>query len=357
MRQGLSVFGNPSSVHQLGRVAYEAIELARDAVADLLGCSSETLLFTSSGTEANNHLLHHVAYTRKNGQTPHIIISAIEHPSVQDTCRFLERVGAAHISVIPVNQKGMLDLEALERVITSETALVFVMMANNEVGTLQPIQEVGAIAKKYGVLCGTDAVQAVGKLAFSVEELGVDFLTFSAHKLYAPKGVGGIYVKEGIPFSAFIHGGYQEKKWRGGTHNVPGIIGLGKAAQLLKKTPCTDTVHALATRLETGILSGIAQTVLNGHSELRIPGTVNISFPGVSGESLLMALDQQGVAVSTGAACSTGSIEASPVLQAMGVSEAVLNSAIRFSVGQFNTLEEISHVLDILPRLVDKLRV
>ena len=355
-KKSLSIFGNPSSIHYAGRQAYEALENARDSVASLLGVASDTLIFTSSGTEANNHVLQALIQPHATTQKPHIITSAIEHSSVKETCRFLERIGAATVSRIPVDTQGVIDLEALEKSITPETKLIFIMTANNEVGTIQPQADIVKIAQKHGILCGTDAVQAVGKIPLNAEELGVDFLTLSSHKLYAPKGSGALYIKPGVSLYPLIYGGAHERRLRGGTQNVPGIIALGKAAQLLKEHDQTE-VQKLTTQFTEGVFSSIPDVFLNGHPELRIPGTVNLSFKGVSGEALLMNLDQLGIAVSTGSACSTGSIEPSSVLQAMEVPEDLIQCAVRFSIGQFNTHEEIEHVLKLLPTLVQKLRI
>jgi len=351
-------FGNPSSVHQFGRAARKAVEKAREQVADLIGAADPSeIVFTSGGTEADNLAIKGVARAyRKKGN--HIITSAVEHHAVLHTCEYLEEKEGFKVTYLPVDGSGMVDPEDVAQAITDQTVLVTIMFANNEVGTIQPIAEIARIAKEKGVLVHTDAVQAVGQVPVDVERLGVDLLSLSGHKIYGPKGVGALYVRKGTRLEPTMHGGAHEKHRRAGTEGVPGIVGLGTAAQLRKDHLDEYTEHliVLRDRLIDGILDGIPDVKLNGHPTKRLPNNVNVSIAYAEGESMLLNMDLEGIAASSGSACTSGSLEPSHVLVAMGLSHELAHGSLRMTLGKDNTEEDIDYVLEVLPRIVERLR-
>ena len=349
-------FGNPSSVHRLGRRARVAVDDARDAVADVLRAPASSVIFSSGGTEANNTIIKGVAQARRE-RGRHLVTSQIEHPAVLDACEALERQGY-EVTYVPVDERGVVDPQAVRESLTDQTILVSVMLANNEIGALQPIADIAAVARERGVLMHTDAVQAFGKLPLSVDDLGVDFLSFSGHKIYAPKGIGGWYERSAATLQPLLHGGHQERGRRSGTENVPGIAALGKACVIAGGDVAAEgeRQRQLQQRLEHGIRERIGNVRIQGEEAPRLPGTTNASFGGTEGEALMMSLDLQGVAISTGSACSSGSLEPSHVLRAMRVPPPYLHGALRFSMGRSTTADDIDYVLDILPDIVSQAR-
>ena len=349
-------FGNPSSVHRFGRRARVAVDDARDAVADVLRAPASSVIFSSGGTEANNTIIKGVAQARRE-RGRHLVTSQIEHPAVLDACEALERQGY-EVTYVPVDERGVVDPQAVRESLTDQTILVSVMLANNEVGALQPIADIAAVARERGVLMHTDAVQAFGKLPLSVDDLGVDFLSFSGHKVYAPKGIGGWYERSAATLQPLLHGGHQERGRRSGTENVPGIAALGKACVIAGADAAAEgeRQRQLQQRLEHGIRERIDNVRIQGEEAPRLPGTTNASFGGTEGEALMMSLDLQGVAISTGSACSSGSLEPSHVLRAMRVPRPYLHGALRFSMGRSTTADDIDYVLDILPDIVSQAR-
>jgi cysteine desulfurase len=351
------LFGNASSVHYYGQQAKAAIDDARSAVGALIGAEPAEIIFTSGGTEADNFAIRGVAEALEVTGRKHLITCGIEHEAVLNTFKALAKRGWK-TTVLPLDASGILSPDRLRETITDDTSLVSVMHANNEIGTIQPVAELAAIAHGRGALFHTDAVQSTGKIPVSVRALGVDLLAMSAHKFYGPKGVGGLWVKRGVRLSPIVNGGKQERNRRAGTENVPGIIGMGTAAQRAMQKMEVDAgrLSALRDRLEAGILSAVPNTEVNGARDARVPNTTNISFDRIEAESLLIALDLEGVAVSTGSACSSGTLEPSHVLKAMNLSSHRAQNSIRFSLGASNTDEQIDHVISILPRIVTKLR-
>lgn len=349
-------FGNPSSVHHFGREAKEGVERARERVAKALGSQPEEIIFTSGGSEADNLAIKGVAWAYQD-KGRHIITSTIEHHAVLDVCHYLEKNGF-RVTYLPVDKDGLVDPHAVEEAITPETILVTIMHANNEVGTIEPIAEIAAVAHRHGVLVHTDAVQSVGQIPFTVEELGVDLLSLSAHKFYGPKGVGALYCRKGTRLTPLVHGGGQERGRRSGTENVPGIVGLGKALELAVAEMEERYQHLLTLRerLIQGLFKSIDEIRLNGHPTKRLPGNVNISVNYVEGESLLLNLDLEGIAASTGSACASGSLQPSHVLLAMGIPREIAHSSLRLTLGRENTVEDIDYVLEVMPQIVTKLR-
>jgi len=352
----IDAFGNPSSIYSYGQEAKGAIEEARAKVADLIGARSDEIVLTSGGTEADNFAIKGVAYANE-GKGNHIITSAIEHHAVIETCKFLEKRGFL-VTYLPVDEYGLVDPDDVKKAITDKTILISVMHANNEVGTIQPIAEIGKIAKETGIYFHTDAVQTAGHIPVNVNELGVDLLAMSAHKLYGPKGVGALYIRKGTRLVAFMHGGEQERRRRASTENVPGIVGFGRAAELAKQemTEEAERLTHLRDKLIKGILEQIEHTRLNGHPLKRLPNNVNISVDFVEGESMLLNLDLEGICASTGSACSSASLEPSHVLLALGLSPEQAHGSLRFSLGKENTEEDMGRVLKVLPGIVAKLR-
>ena len=350
-------FGNPSSVHSFGQTAKAAVDEARIAVAALAAARPQEIVFTSGGTESDNLAIRGVAGAQAPGKRSHLVTTAIEHEAVLHTIKALTKRGWT-ATLLPVDQTGVVDPAALEGALTDETALVSVMHANNEIGSIQPIAELATIAHARGALFHTDAVQSVGKLRTDVTELGVDLLSLSSHKFNGPKGVGALWIRRGTRLLATMTGGRQERNRRAGTENVPAIVGLGVAARLAREKLQGEgeRLATLRDRLESSILHAVAGTLVNGDPTRRVPNTTNISFDGVETESLLIALDLEGIAVSTGSACSSGTLEPSHVLRAMGFSPHRSQNAIRFSLGLGNTDEDIDRVVEVMPRVVDKLR-
>ena len=348
-------FGNPSSLYPIGRKVKEMIEEAREEIAKVIGASKNEIIFTGSGTEADNFALRGIldAYPNKN----EIITSSIEHPAIMSTCQYLEKKGYK-VTYLPVDEYGVVDLNVLEDSVTDKTALISVMHANNEIGTIQPIEEISKIAKRKGVFLHTDAVQTLGKIDVNVDKLGIDLLSISAHKIYGPKGVGALYIRKGVKICPLLHGGHQERLLRAGTENTIGIIGFGEAARIIREKGKKDLkrIEKLADMLKEGIEKNIPKVKFNGHPEKRVKSTLNFSFIGLEGEAILLALATKGIYVSTGSACSEGSEETSHVLSAIGLRPEIARSSIRFSIGRFNTEEDIKTVLKELSEIIAKLR-
>ena len=349
-------FGNPSAIYSYGQEAKSAIDKARSSIASLIGARDEEIVFTSGGTEADNFALKGVAFAnQKKGN--HIITSSIEHHAVLESCKFLSKMGFK-ITYLPVDHFGLVNPDDVKKAITDKTILISVMHANNEMGTIQPITEISKIAREAGVYLHTDAVQTAGHITTDVNELGIDLLSISAHKLYGPKGVGALYIRKGTKLMTFMNGGGQERGRRASTENVPGIVGFGKAADIAK--PEEDAEMARLTNLRdkliAGILNNIDRTHLNGHPVKRLPNNVNISVEFVEGESMCLNMDMAGICASTGSACSSASLEASHVLLAMGLDPVQAHGSLRFTLGKWTTEEEINQVLEVLPRIVTKLR-
>ena len=349
-------FGNPSSVHGYGRETKKAVDKAREQVADLIGAKPLEILFTSGGTEADNIAIRGVAEANKK-RGKHIITTQIEHHAVLHTCEALEKDGF-RVTYVPVDEYARVNPKDIEDAITDETILISVMFANNEVGTLQPIAEIGKIAKEKGIYFHTDAVQAVGNYPIDVNEYGIDLLTMSAHKFHGPKGVGALYIRKGVKIRPIVFGGAQERMLRPGTENIPGIIGLGKAAELAKAELMgkMEYVQKLRDRLIAGIKERIGEAKLNGHPTLRLPGNVNFSFRYIEGEALLLNLNLKGIAGSSGSACTSGSLDPSHVLLAMGLTHEIAHGSLRLSLGRDNTTEEVDYCLEVLPEIVARLR-
>lgn len=350
------IYGNASSIHQFGRTARKVVDEARAKMADLLGASSpEEVIFTSGGTEADNYAIKGVAQALK-AKGSHIITSAIEHQAVLNTCKFLEKEGFS-TTYLGVDKYGVVNLEELKKAITDKTVLITIMYANNEVGTIEPIEEISRIAKERGIYFHTDAVQAVGKLPFSVKDTNINLLSMSGHKIYGPKGIGAIYIRKGTKITPQMHGGHHEMNKRAGTENVPGIVGLGKAAELAKKEIAGEgRIKNLRDYLYKGITSKIDDVRLNGHPENRLPNTLNVSFTYLEGESIILNLDMEGIAASTGSACTSGTLEPSHVLTAMGVDAVNTQGSVRFSLGRDNTKEDMDYVIEVLPPIIKRLR-
>jgi cysteine desulfurase len=349
-------FGNASSIHSFGREAKTAIESSREKVARLLGCHPEEVYFTSGGTESDNLALKGVALANRD-KGKHLITSAIEHHAVLESCHFLETEGF-EVTYLPVDRSGLVSPEDLKRAIREDTVLVSIMHGNNEVGTIQPIAELSRIARDAGVYFHSDTVQSTGKLKIDVDELGIDLLALSAHKLYGPKGVGAAYIRRGTRIAPLMHGGHHENNYRAGTENVAGIVGLGAAIEVCSKEIEVEYRYLvdLSASFYEGLKERIPEILLNGDFENRLPGTLNILFKGVEAEAIILSLDLEGVAVASGSACTSGSAEPSHVLKAMGVAPELARSAVRFSFGRFNSSEDVDYVLKILPPIIERLR-
>ena len=350
-------FGNASSLHSFGRKAREAVEDARGNVARLIGpCESVDIVFTSGGTESDNFAIKGAAYAlRDKGR--HIITSQIEHLAVLNPCEFLEKNGYK-VTYVPVDEYGVVNIGALKDAIRDDTILVSAMFANNEMGTIQPIEEIARVAREKGILFHTDGVQAIGKIPVDVEKMGIDLMSVSSHKIYGPKGVGALYINKKAKISPYMHGGHHEKNRRAGTENVPGIVGFGKTCELARKDMEKESgrLTALRDRLWNGINKEVEDIKMNGHPTERLPNTVNISFKYVEGESILLNLDLKGIAASSGSACTSGSLEASHVLKAMKIDPAVIQGSVRFSLGRMNTQADVDRVIKEIPPIVKKLR-
>jgi len=349
------LYGNPSSMHSFGGQVKKKVEEAREKVAALLGAHPEEIVFTSCGTESDNAAVRGALEVVPEKR--HFVTTRVEHPAVWNLCPYLRRHGYK-VTELSVDRKGRLDLDEVRQSLTDETAIVSVMMANNETGVIFPVEQIARMAKSRGIPFHTDAVQAVGKIPLDMSKSAIDLLSLSGHKLHAPKGIGVLYIRKGTPWSPFLLGGHQERGRRGGTENVPSIIGLGKAAELAMKNLREETtrVRALRDRLEKGILERIPNTLVNGDPESRLPNTCSLSFEFVEGESILMMLNDLGVCASSGSACTSGSLEPSHVLRAMGVPFTAAHGSIRFSLSVYNTQEEVDFVVERLPSIVERLR-
>ena len=349
-------FGNPSSVYSYGQEAKGAVEEARSKTAELIGARSEEIIFTSGGTEADNFALKGIAYANEH-KGNHIITASIEHHAVMEVCKFLERRGFT-ITYLPVDEYGLVDPDDVRKAITAKTILISIIHANNEVGTVEPVSEIGEIAKEAEVYFHTDAVQSVGHIPVNVDKLKVDLLSMSAHKLYGPKGAGGLYVRKGTKLVSLMQGGEQEKMRRAGTENVPAIVGLGKAVELARQEMDKEAerLAGLRDKLTEGLMDKIDHIHLNGHPTRRLPNNVNVSVDFVEGESMLLNLDLEGICASTGSACSSASLEPSHVLLALGLSPEQAHGSLRFTLGRENTEADVERVLEVLPAIVAKLR-
>jgi cysteine desulfurase len=348
-------FGNPSSLYPLGRTAKETITQARESVAKALGAQRSEIFFTGSGSEADNWAILGVLDARPEKRE--IITSTIEHPAVLRLANNLEKKGYK-VSYVPVDGDGIVDLDFLRECITPQTAIISIMHANNEIGTIQPVEEIVSLARKKGVPVHTDAVQSFGKIDFDVAQLGIDLLTISAHKIYGPKGMGALYIRKGTDIVPFIHGGHQERGLRAGTENTPGIVGFGEAARLLRERGKKDRekIEHLTATLKKGIEDKIPKIRFNGHPEKRVKNTLNFAFPGLEAEAILLALATKGICVSTGSACSSESEDVSQVLLSIGLKPEIARSCLRLSLGRFNTEEDVRDTLKELPEIIAKLR-
>ncbi len=352
-------FGNGSSIHAYGREARNAIDTAREQVAELIGAKSPSeIVFTGSGTEADNHAIKGLTELQKSRREGnHIITSSVEHHAVLHTCQYLEQRGF-EVTYLPVDRYGRIDIEQLRTAIRDTTILISVMHVNNENGTIQPLEEICQVAQEHDILVHTDAVQSIGKLDINVQELGVNLLSLSGHKIYAPKGIGVLYIRRGARLANLVHGGSHERNRRAGSENVPAIVGLGVASELAKQERDAYAEHLdkLTRRLREGLDAHIDRLHYNGHPEYCAPGTLNVSFEAVEGESLILRLDMEGICVSTGSACTSGSMEPSHVLAALGLPHRLAQGTVRFSLGRNTTEEEIDTVIAKLPKVIKQMR-
>lgn len=349
-------YGNASSIYKLGRESRKAVEDSREKVAKILNCNSEEIYFTAGGSESDNTAIRGVAYAYKN-KGNHIITSKIEHPAVLETCKQLEKEGF-DITYLDVDKDGFIKLDQLKSSIKSTTILISIMFANNEIGTIQPIKEIGKIAKEHKIIFHTDAVQAIGSLKIDVKDMNIDLLSMSAHKFYGPKGIGALYVKKGINFQKFINGGHQERNKRAGTENVPAIVGLGKAIEIAYENldEHVEKIKKLRDYYISEVEKRIPYVKVNGSLEKRLPGNSNISFKFIEGEGILLNLDLKGICASSGSACTSGSLEPSHVLLAIGLPHEIAHGSIRISIGKYNTKEEVDYLLDNIEEIVGRLR-
>ncbi|MEA2055161.1 MAG: cysteine desulfurase NifS [Candidatus Thermoplasmatota archaeon] len=346
-------YGNASSLHSFGREAKKALEKSREQVAKIIGAKSEEIIFTGGGTESDNIAIKGVAFRMRKG---HIITSKIEHPAVMEMCRHLEQKGF-EVTYLPVDKYGIINPDDVKNAIKDDTILITIMHANNEIGTIEPIEEIAKIAKENGVPFHTDAVQSVGKIPIDVKNIGVDMLSISAHKIYGPKGTGALYVREGTKIEPIVHGGGHERGLRSSTENIPGIVGLGRACELAKERMNDDAkrITWLRDKLIKGVLE-IEETYLNGHPEKRLANNAHFRFTAIEGESLVLSLDGKGIAGSTGSACSSKKLRPSHVLMAIGLNEVQAHGSLRLTLGRENTEDEIEYVLEVLPGSIEKLR-
>lgn len=349
-------FGNPSSLHSFGREAKEALMDARKRVAKVINSNPEAIVFTSGGSEADNLALKGIAEKNKD-KGKHIITSKIEHKAVLETCKYLEKQGF-EITYLPVDENGFVSPAKVESEIRDDTILVSLMMANNEIGTIEPIQEIGKLLKNEDIYFHTDAVQCLGKTPVDVRELNVDLLSLSSHKIYGPKGVGALFVKDGVELTSLIHGGDQENGRRSGTENLPGIVGFGKACELANKNleEESEKLRRLGAKLIKRVLNSVEDVRLNGPKANRLPGNANFSFKYIEGESLIMKLDGEGIACSSGSACTSESLEPSHVLLAIGLPKKIAHGSLRIGLGRFNTEEDVAKIVSVLPKVVEELR-
>jgi len=349
-------FGNPSSVHSYGRESKKAIDIARNKIAKSIGAKPEEIYFTGGGSEADNWAIKGVAYALKN-KGNHIITSKIEHHGVLHTCEYLEKEGF-EVTYLDVDEYGVVDLDHLKNAIKDNTILITIMYANNEIGTIQPIEEIAKIAKENSILFHTDAVQAYGNIEINVDKLPVDLISISSHKIYGPKGIGALYIRKGVKIHPIIHGGAQERKRRAGTENLHGIVGFGKAAEIAHENlqKHNEILINFRNQLINRLTEKIPYTKLNGHPTQRLPGNVNLSFEFIEGESLLLSLDMVGIAGSSGSACTSGSLDPSHVLMAIGLTHEIAHGSLRLTIGDLTTQDEIDYVVEKLPPIVDRLR-
>ena len=347
------IYGNPSSIHAAGRKAKHVVETARKQIAAAINCTSKEIIFTGGGSEANNLVLWNMIYRNRK----HVITSAIEHPAILAVLRQLEHLAITH-TIVPVNKYGCVNPEDIDSAIKDDTGLITIMLANNEVGTVEPLQDIAKIAKKHNVLFHSDGVQVLGKLPIDVQELGVDMMSFSAHKFYGPKGVGALYIKEGIAMKPLIVGGSQEKSLRAGTENVGGIAGLGCAAELVTKSlsDVGRTLTALETQFKTKFSEQHTNIIYNGFEDNHLPGLISLTIPGIASDLLLIHLDNEDIAVSSGSACSAGTISPSPVLKAMGISDKQNLETIRISAGRDNTSTEVDQLIEAMTHAIATIR-
>ena len=347
-------FGNASSFHGFGRDAKNVLDKSRAQVASLINAKPNEIYFTAGGTESDNWAIEGVAFANK-AKGNHIITSKVEHHAVLHTCEYLEKHHGFEVTYLDVDAEGRIRVEDVENAIKDNTILITIMFANNEVGTIQPIKEIGEIAKKHKVIFHTDAVQAAGNIHIDVKELNVDLMSMSSHKIYGPKGIGALYIKTGTKLHTFVHGGAQERRRRAGTENIPGIVGYAKACEIAKANMDNhiETLTKLRTKLIDGILEKIPYTKVNGSLEHRLPGNVNFSFEFIEGEGILLMLDMLGIAASSGSACTSGSLDPSHVLMAMGLPHEIAHGSLRLSIGDFTTEEDIDYIIDNLPKIIE----
>ena len=347
------IYGNPSSIHAAGRKAKHVVETARKQIATAINCTPKEIIFTGGGSEANNLVLWNMIYRNRK----HVITSAIEHPAILAVLRQLEHLAITH-TIVPVNKYGCVNPEDIDSAIKDDTGLITIMLANNEVGTVEPLQDIAKIAKKHNVLFHSDGVQVLGKLPIDVQKLGVDMMSFSAHKFYGPKGVGALYIKEGIAMKPLIAGGSQEKSLRAGTENVGGIAGLGRAAELVTKSlsDVGRTLTALETQFKTKFSEQHTNIIYNGFEDNHLPGLISLTIPGIASDLLLIHLDNEDIAVSSGSACSAGTISPSPVLKAMGISDKQNLETIRISAGRDNTSTEVDQLIKVMTHAIATIR-
>lgn len=349
-------FGNPSSVHSFGREAKQSLEKARKQVADFINAAPEEITFTSGGTEADNMAIIGAAF-RYADKGKHIITSAVEHHAVLHACEHLQKIGF-DVTVLPVDEYGIIRMDDLRQAVREDTVLITIMHANNEVGSVQPVEEIGRLAREKGILFHTDAVQSLCKIPVDVQAMNVDLLTGSGHKIYGPKGIGFLYIRKGVKLAPLAFGGAQERKIRPGTENLPGIVGLGLAVELAGQEMASEMprLTTLRDKLIKGLQERIPNVRLNGHPTQRVPTNVNMSFEFVEGESLLLSLDMKGIGASSGSACTSGSLDPSHVLLAMGICKEVAHGSVRMTLGRDNTEEDIDYVLEVFPEIVQRLR-
>ncbi|MFH1727704.1 MAG: cysteine desulfurase NifS [Pseudomonadota bacterium] len=350
-------FGNPSSIHKHGRSVRIKLEEARYRVADIIDASPSEIFFTSGGSESDNLAIKGAFYNLKS-KGNHIITTKVEHPAVLETCQYLEKNNGANITYLSVDHEGMLNLEELKNAITDKTILISIMAANNELGTIYPLKEISVIAREKNILFHSDAVQAIGKIPISVKDVRLDLLSLSGHKIYGPKGIGALYIRKGIKLERLIHGGHQEMGRRSGTENTAGIVALGKACEIAKRdlSKNSERIKKLRDKLENGLIASIDDILINGHKENRVQNTLNVSFKYIEGEAILLHLDMHNIAASSGSACSSGSLDPSHVLLALGLSHEDAHGSIRFSLGRSTSEAQIEAVLNVMPKIVATLR-
>ncbi len=351
-------FGNASSIHKYGRDVKKAVNESREKIAKLIGATGNEIYFTAGGTESDNWALQSVANDMRNkGKGNHIITTKIEHHAILHTCEALEKLGF-EVTYLDVDKFGMVDIENLKNHIKDTTVIISVMFINNEIGTVQPIEEIGKIAKEKGIVFHTDAVQAIGNIAIDVDRLNIDMLSMSGHKIYGPKGIGALYVRKGLKLSSFIQGGAQEKKKRAGTENVPGIVGFAKAAEMAYDhlDEHIEKLKFLSGKLKKGIMDNVPYVKYSGHPELRHPGNVHICFEFIEGEALLLSLDMVGIAGSSGSACTSGALDPSHVLLSIGLTHEIAHGSLRLTVGDFTTEEDVDYVIEQIPPIIERLR-